>query len=118
MRGFRGYSTDDFNFATALAKGVPRTRCYVASAEKREMQDKDYRLAPEITRDAAAKTTTYRVKLAFPDLAPLKPTPGKVFGFSLIVYDRDTPTSRYSMRYSGGVDHPFDPSQYPAFRFE
>ena len=118
MRGFRGYSTDDFNFATALAKGVPRTRCYVASAEKREMQDKDYRLAPEILRDEAAKTTTYRVKLAFADLAPLKPTPGKIFGFSLIVYDRDTPTSRYSMRYSGGVDHPFDPSQYPAFRFE
>ena len=65
-----------------------------------------------------AKTTTYRVKLAFDDLAPLKPVPGKVFGFSLLVFDKDEPNSFYHMAFSPGVGHPFDPSQYPAFRFE
>ena len=119
MRGSRGYANDDFNFASALVRGVPRTRCYVASVETRKtMQNKDYRLAPEIVRDEAAKTTTYRIRLAFSDLAPFKPVPGKSFGFSLIVMDRDTPTSLYHMDYSQGVCHPFDPSQYPAFRFE
>ena len=119
MRGSRGYANDDFNFASALVCGVPRTRCYVASVETRKtMQNKDYRLAPEIVRDEAAKTTTYRIRLAFSDLAPFKPVPGKFFGFSLIVMDRDTPTSLYHMDYSQGVCHPFDPSQYPAFRFE
>jgi len=119
MRGSRGYANDDFNFASALVNGIPRTRCYVASAKTREkMMNRDYRLAPEILRDEAAKTTTYRIKLAFDDLVPLKPIPGKVFGFSLIVMDRDTPTSLYHMDCSQGVSHPFDPSQYPAFRFE
>jgi len=118
-RGIRGYSDDDFNFVSGLVKGKPYSWCFVAPTAKRaELLEKPYRLTPEIIRNEAAKTTIYRVKLAFDDLAPLKPEPGRNFGFSLIVFDRDTPTSFYHMDYSEGVCNPFDPSKYPAFQFE
>ena len=119
MRGVRGYSDDDFNFVSGLVKGKPYTWCFVAPTKKRaELLDKPYWLTPEITRDKKTKTTLYRVKLAFSDLAPLKPEKGRNFGFSLIIFDKDTPTSYYDMDYSEGVCQPFDPSKYPAFQFE
>ena len=82
------------------------------------MLEQPYRLNPEITRDEKTKTTLYRIKLAFADLAPLKPEKGRNFGFSLIVFDKDTPTSFYHMDLTPGVSHPFDPAKYPAFQFE
>ena len=119
MRGVSGYSDDDFNAVSALAQGKPATQFYVASAETRaHLLKGSYRLAPEITRDEAAKATLYRVKLAFADLAPLKPEKGRHFGFSLLIFDKDTPTGLYSICYSAGVSQPFDPAKYPAFRFE
>ncbi len=48
----------------------------------------------------------------------LNPEKGRNFGFSLIFFDKDTPTSYYDMDYSEGVCQPFDPSKYPAFQFE
>ena len=119
FRGVRGYSDDDFNFVSALAKDKPYIWCFVAPAEKRtELLNKPYRLTPEITRDEKTKTTFYRVKIALTDLAPLKPEKGRNFGFSIVIFDRDTPASFYHMDYSVGVCHPFDPSKYPAFQFE
>ena len=119
MRGVKGCSDDDFNFASALAKGKPYTHCYTASAETRaKLLHKTYRITPEITRDEKAKTTLYRIKLAFADLAPLKPEKGRNFGFSLILFDRDSALSYHSMEYTGGVSEPVDPSKYPAFQFE
>ena len=119
FRGVRGYSDDDFNFVSGLVKGKPYTWCFVAPTKKSaELRDKQYRLNPEITRDEKTKTTLYRIKLAFSDLAPLKPEKGRNFGFSLIIFDKDTSTSFYSMEYSAGVSHPFEPSKYPAFQFE
>ena len=119
MRGVRGYSDDDFNFVAALASGAPHLRCFVAPKTKRpELLGKDYAVTPEITRDEKAKTTLYRVKLAFADLAPLKPEKGRNFGFSMLIFDKDEPNSFYNMAFSPGVSHPFDPAQYPAFQFE
>jgi len=118
-RGVRGYSDDDFNFVAALAAGAPHLRCFIAPKAKRaELLEKDYQITPEIFRDEAAKTTTYRIRLAFADLAPLKPKKGRNFGFSLLIFDRDEPNSFYNMAFSPGVSHPFDPSKYPAFQFE
>ena len=119
IRGGKGLSDDDFNLVSALAKGKPYTYCYTASKETRkEIQGKPYRLKPEIIRDEKTKTTFYRVKLAFSDLAPLKPEKGRNFGFSLILFDRDSPLSYHSMEYSAGVTNPSDPAKYPAFQFE
>ena len=64
------------------------------------------------------KTTVYRIKLAFSDLAPLKPEKGRNFGFSIAVFDQDPPSQFYNMTYSDGVTRPFDPAKYPAFQFE
>ena len=119
IRGIKGFSDDDFNFVSALAKGKPYTYCYTASKETRtKIQGETYRLKPEIIRDEKTKTTLYRTKLAFSDLAPLKPEKGRNFGFSLILFDRDSPLSYHSMEYTGGVSDPTDPSKYPAFQFE
>ena len=119
IRGVKGYSDDDFNFVSALAKGKPYTHCYTASKDTRPaIQGKTYRLKPEITRDEKTKTTLYRVKVALSDLAPLKPEKGRIFGFSLLLFDRDSPLSYHSMEYSKGVSEPTDPSKYPAFQFE
>ena len=119
FRGIRGYSDDDFNFAAGLAKGSPCLRCYVAPANKRaKLLEKACRPTPEITRDKKTKTTLYRIKLAFSDLEPLKPERGRNFGFSLLVFDWDPPSEFYAIKYSAGVDHPWDPSKYPAFQFE
>jgi hypothetical protein len=119
MRGIKGYSNDDFNFVSGLVKGKPATWCFSAPPEKRSaMLEQPYRLNPEIIRDEKTKTTLYRIKLAFADLAPLKPEKGRNFGFSLIVFDKDTPTSFYHMDLTPGVSHPFDPAKYPAFQFE
>ncbi|MBR4665223.1 MAG: hypothetical protein IKO93_15260, partial [Lentisphaeria bacterium] len=119
MRGIKGYSDDDFNFVSALAKGKPYTHCYTASKETlAKLRGKTYQLKPEITRDEKTKTTLYRVKLAFADLAPLKSEKGRNFGFSLILFDRDSPLSYHSMEYTAGVSQPVDPSKYPAFQFE
>ena len=105
--------------SSALAKGKPYTYCYTASKETRtKIQGETYRLKPEIIRDEKTKTTFYRVKLAFSDLAPLKPEKGRNFGFSLILFDRDSPLSYHSMEYSAGVTNPSDPAKYPAFQFE
>jgi len=119
MRGIKGFSDDDFNFVSALAKGKPYTHCYTASMETgAKLLNKTYRITPEITRDEKTKTTLYRVKLAFSDLAPLRPEKGRNFGFSLILFDRDSPLSCHSMEYTGGVSEPTDPAKYPAFQFE
>jgi len=119
MRGIRGYSDDDFNFGSALAKGKPITRCFVAPSVLRgKLFDKNYHLAPEITRDEKTKTTRYRIKIAFEDLAPLKPEKGRNFGFSIVIFDRDPPSEFYNIEYSAGVTHPNDPAKYPAFQFE
>jgi len=119
MRGIKGCSDDDFNFVSALAKGKPYTHCYTASKETlAKLRGKTYQLKPEITRDEKTKTTLYRVKLAFADLAPLKSEKGRNFGFSLILFDRDSPLSYHSMEYTAGVSQPVDPSKYPAFQFE
>lgn len=119
MRNISGYANDDFNFASALASGKSYTHCYVSSVKKRkELLDKNYRLPPVIIRDEKTKTTLYRVKIAFEDLAPLKPEKGRNFGFSIAIFDRDPPSEYYNMAYSGGVTQPFDPAKYPAFQFE
>ena len=119
MRGIRGYSGDDFNFGSALAKGKPITRCFVAPSVLRgKLFDKNYHLAPEITRDEKTKTTRYRIKIAFEDLAPLKPEKGRNFGFSIVIFDRAPPSEFYNIEYSAGVTHPNDPAKYPAFQFE
>ena len=49
---------------------------------------------------------------------PLKPEKGRNFGFSLILFDRDSMQSYHSMEYTGGVSEPTDPAKYPAFQFE
>lgn len=119
MRGIRGYSNDDFNFIVGLASGQPCTRCFFASSGLHgKLLDKNYRLTPEIIRDEKTKTTLYWVKIAFEDLAPLKPEKGRNFGFSMAIFDRDPPSEFYNMKYSEGVTHPFDPAKYPAFQFE
>lgn len=119
LRGIHGYSNDDFNFGSALAKGKPVTRCFVAPVElRKKLFNKNYHITPEITRDEKTKTTLYRVKIAFKDLAPLKPEKGRNFGFSMVVFDFDPPREFYHIRYSGGVTQPFTPAKYPAFQFE
>ena len=119
MRGVRGYSDDDFNFVAALASGTPQTRCFEAPKTKRaKLLNQNYAVKPEITRDEKAKTTLYRVKVAFADLAPFQPEKGRNFGFSMLFFDKDEPNSYYEMAFSPGVSDPCDPSQYPAFQFE
>ncbi|MBO4630648.1 MAG: hypothetical protein J5858_01860 [Lentisphaeria bacterium] len=119
MRGFLGYSNDDFNFVSGLARKKPYIQCYVASVETRaKLLGKPYHLTPEIIRDEQKKITLYRIRLALDDLVPLKPRKGGCFGFSLIIFDRDTPTGLHQMSFSEGVSHPFDPAKYPVFQFE
>ena len=119
MRGIKGFSDDDFNFASALAKGKQITRCFIAPSNLRgKLFGQNYRVSPEITRNEKTKTTLYRVKIAFEDLAPLKPEKGRNFGFSIVIFDRDPPSEFYNIEYSAGVTHPNDPAKYPAFQFE
>ena len=74
---------------------------------------------PEIVRDEAAKTTRYRVRIPFADLAPLKPEKGRVFGFTFLAFDYDPPaTGNCQLRLSAGASTPFDPSKFRPFMFE
>ena len=119
MRGLKGFTSDDFNFISALAEGKAMTWCYEASQETRtRLYDREYPQKPEIIRDEAAKTTVYRIRIPFADLAPLKPEKGRVFGFSLVVLDLDPGNPLYTMQYSRGLAGAVDPAAFPAFVFD
>ena len=117
--GQRGFDDDDYNFVAGLAGGTPTLWCYVAGEKARtRIQDKAV-LKPDIVRDEATKTTRYRVRIPFADLAPLKPEKGRVFGFTFHVFDYDPPaTGSCLMRLSAGASTPFDPSKFRQFMFE
>lgn len=117
--GKRGYDDDDYNFVAGSADGEPTLWCYVAGAETRERIQNKPLLQPEVSRDEVAKTTRYRVRIPFADLAPLKPEKGRVFGFTFLVFDYDPPaTGHCQLRLSAGASTPFDPSLFKKFMFE
>ena len=88
-------------------------------AETRERIQNKPLLQPEVSRDEVAKTTRYRVRIPFVDLAPLKPEKGRVFGFTFLVFDYDPPaTGHCQLRLSAGASTPFDPSLFKKFMFE
>lgn len=119
FEGIRGYDDDDYNFVAGLAGGEPTLWCYVAGAETRERLRGRPLSPPDIMRDDIAKTTRYRVRIPFADLAPLKPEKGRVFGFTFHVFDYDPPaTGSCLMRLSAGASTPFDPSKFRQFVFE
>ena len=117
--GKRGFDDDDYNFVAGLADGTPTLWCYVAGAAARERIQNKPLAQPDIVRDEAAKTTRYRVRIPFADLAPLKPEKGRVFGFTFHVFDYDPPATGFClMRLSAGASSPFDPSKFKLFMFD
>ncbi|MBR4666551.1 MAG: hypothetical protein IKO93_21970, partial [Lentisphaeria bacterium] len=119
MRGTRGFTDDDFNFISALAGGKRMTYCYAASQETRgRLLDKVYGVQPEITRDEETKTTVYRIRIPFADLAPLKPEKGRIFGFTVVVMDLDPTQPLYHIQYSAGLAGAQNPAEFPAFIFD
>ena len=70
-----------------------------------------------VTRDEKAKRTVYRIRKPFAELKPLRPVPGKVFGFSFAVTDRDSAIDA-PCRVEATPGDPPDPTAFRAFVFE
>lgn len=118
LNGIRGFTDDDYNIVSALASGKPVTYCYAASMENAKQADAQM-TPPEVIRNEQAKTTTYRVKLPFAELVPLKPVKGKVFGFSFLAFDYDSAEKKlYLIEATSGITNPTDPSQFLPFIFD
>ena len=110
---------DDYNFVVAEVQGQRITHCYVAATENRGRLLDKRAVEPEVVRDEAAKTTRYRLRLPFADLAPLKPEKGRLFGFSFLVWDFDPPeTGGYYIQSTPGVAAPVNPAKYASFLFD
>jgi hypothetical protein len=74
---------------------------------------------PSVTRDERTKVTTYRVKIPFADLAPLKPEKGRVFGFSFLAFDKDGERiAAYRIESTEGLAGNTNPGRFLAFVFE
>jgi len=119
LKGRRGYGDDDYSIVAGLASGERVAWCYTA-AEANRSRLYDKRLSdPEIVRDETAKTTRYRLRLPFADLAPLKPVKGKVFGFSFVAFDSDPGDGKYYwIQATPGITGSPDPSKFLKMAFD
>lgn len=54
----------------------------------------------------------YRLAIPWKNLAPLKPEAGRVFGFSLVVHDRDGSVRNYYMAFGQGISNGKNPSTF------
>ena len=118
LEGKTGWGDDDYRFTSALASGVPTTFCNGAGAANRARMDSREYPAPSIVRDEKAKTTVYRIAVPFADLAPLAPEPGRVFGFSFLVFDRDIAAgTAYRIEFTPGLAGNVNPAQFGEFVF-
>ena len=119
LSGRNGWGEDDYRFTSALADGKPVTYCYGAAACNRNRMDRREFTAPSVTRDERTKVTTYRVKIPFADLAPLKPEKGRVFGFSFLAFDKDGERiAAYRIESTQGLAGNTNPAEFLAFVFE
>ncbi|MBR4674971.1 MAG: hypothetical protein IKP00_10950 [Victivallales bacterium] len=118
LKGIQGFSDDDYNFVSALASGQPVTHCYMAATENNERLRGKELAPPTIIRDEATKTTTYRVAIPFADLTPLRPIPGRTFGFSFLAFDSDgKDTKLIHIEATPGITNPTNPAEFIEFAF-
>ncbi len=97
--GKLAYDADDHEFCFALGK---KPWCHQAPPT-REAPGEAAGIRQFITRDEAAKTTTYRIAIPRRLVSPLKLREGSVFGLSLCFNDEDPGESRYHMNWGGGI---------------
>ena len=119
LSGRPGWGEDDYRFTTALADGKPVTYCYGAAKCNRDRMDRKEISTPSVIRDEKSKTTVYRIRIPFSDLAPLAPEKGRVFGFSFLAFDKDGEQgAAYRIENTQGLAGNTDPSRFTAFIFE
>jgi len=77
-----GYGDDDYEYGLALTKSGPQGFCWHAASKNSTMAGRLTDFAPVIKR-VDEHTLNYEWAIPWSNLYPLKPVPGKAFGFNL-----------------------------------
>ena len=99
------YDNNDYEFGTASGSGL---WCWHAPAGKQTGAVAGVK--PLIER--ADGKTIYRIAIPWSTLAPLTPETGRVFGFALVIHDRDGMVRNYHMAFGQGIANGKNPSQF------
>ncbi|MBQ6599805.1 MAG: hypothetical protein IJH79_19840, partial [Lentisphaeria bacterium] len=109
----RGYDADDLDFSYGQSAKGPEAWCFVHPDKAKLGNRSD--LAPVIRRK---DDETMILEFAIPwEEMGIKPEKGRIFGFNLGVFDRESATgvTSYSMALSAGTTNGKDPSCYRKF---
>ena len=112
--GAMGYDAHDYNYGMALTADGPQCYCWVEKGKTKTGGSRAFPLAVKRERGE----TIYELAIPWENLAPLAPTPGKVFGLSFLVFDSDRPEdpkAPYWMGLTPGIANGQDPSAYKKF---
>lgn len=99
------YDNNDYEFGTASGSGL---WCWHAPAGKQTGAVAGVK--PLIERTDGKRI--YRIAIPWSTLAPLTPETGRVFGFALVIHDRDGMVRNYHMAFGQGIANGKNPSQF------
>lgn len=119
LTGVIGYGSDDYEYGIAQTVDGPQSYCWVASSTNKAFERTVLKNSP-IIKQPDDHTTTYQWAIPWCDIAPLKPTAGKPFGFNFSYADIDKPgeSVRYWMGMTTGICSGKDPSVFKTFILE
>ena len=100
-----GYDNNDYEFGTA--SGSPLW-CWHAPAGRPTGAVPE---AESLVEKSGGKMI-YRIAIPWKTLSPLAPEAGRVFGFSLVIHDRDGAVRNYYMAFGQGIANGKNPSAF------
>ena len=106
-----GYDGDDREFIMAATPKGPEMFCYTGTPDiERKLLEK-----PQVVR--VNGKTLYLARLPWKNLGNLKPVPGSVFGFNIVVFDTDDVKKAISshMDFSKGITYGKAPAMFKRF---
>ena len=97
-----GYDNNDYEYGVALASegGNPVLWCWQAAAGK-TFPGPAAGIEADVNR--VGMLTCYRIRIPWEELAPLKPEPGRVIGFNVVVTERDERRAGHHLELAPGL---------------
>ena len=113
-RGGQGYDTDDYEYGFGMAAGGPCVYRWFVSSGLLPGRTEEVTLA--VRPKADGRGVVYEAEVPFEQLVPLRPSPEKTIGFTILVQDRD-PKGRTTIAWRPGISGGKDPGQFGRLTF-
>lgn len=94
LPGTVNYNNNDYDYGVAAGK---QPWCWHAPEQK--LTGPAGELESQISREG--NRTVYRIRIPWTRLAPLSPEPGRIFGFAMVIRDRDGESAPFFLSYGG-----------------